>query len=287
MENKGDKDFYYSLRKKELQNLCKRYGLSPYMTKSNLVNSLYSYLKKKSLSSLSNVESSSVCHTSLRPPLRCTEFDSAMHASEDTSCPGEKNWEIHSSTAKIHEEGSSIVAEAYNKASGFNNLECPLNNVPETSGLNCKRRETLYSQNELGHSENDFDCRVQSPKLASGKNKFSCASEKGAGDATQIESRTLNHGAFQAENGSTFSGNSSVAIRSFEFYVSAEEGINLIVDLNSSPSDWPKRLESQVFGCPNAHVNKIGSLREELEILGTSGNGMNNQISGIQRESMK
>lgn len=45
MENRDDKDLYLSLSKKELQELCKRYGLSPYMTKPNLVDALSSYLK--------------------------------------------------------------------------------------------------------------------------------------------------------------------------------------------------------------------------------------------------
>lgn len=45
MENRDDKDLYLSLSKKELQELCKRYGLSPYMTKPNLADALSSYLK--------------------------------------------------------------------------------------------------------------------------------------------------------------------------------------------------------------------------------------------------
>ena len=45
MERNDDKDFYRSFSKKKLQELCRSYGLSPYMTKPNLVNSLYSYFK--------------------------------------------------------------------------------------------------------------------------------------------------------------------------------------------------------------------------------------------------
>ena len=60
MEYKEDKDFYRSLPKKELQELCKIYGLSPYMTKSKLVNSLCSYFKVNSGGDLMHMELESV-----------------------------------------------------------------------------------------------------------------------------------------------------------------------------------------------------------------------------------
>ncbi|XP_060671906.1 uncharacterized protein LOC107408963 isoform X2 [Ziziphus jujuba] len=47
---------------------------------------------------------------------------------------------------------------------------------------------------------------------------------------------------------------------SFEFYVRSEEGINLYVDLNSSPSDWTKRFKNEVHICENVQSNKCQSL---------------------------
>ncbi|KAI8005219.1 hypothetical protein LOK49_LG08G02090 [Camellia lanceoleosa] len=238
-----DKDFY-RLSKKELQDLCKSYGLSPYMTKSNLVNSLSSYFKKKNWSSVSQVEGSIIHSTSMIPPLECgAREDNMVHAPE-----GEKeNTENRSQTVKCNEQGGFVGGESYSKASGFQivrDVECPLYNVPENSHLTCKKRETSRSQNELGHNENGFGYRVESPKISSDKNNLSFAREVGVNDAPQIQSRNLNHGACLVENASF-----------------SEEGINLVVDFNSTPSDWFNRLESKACGCHKAHDNKFGSLQ--------------------------
>ncbi|XP_016506461.1 uncharacterized protein LOC107824228 isoform X2 [Nicotiana tabacum] len=45
MKTKDSRNSIYSLPKKKLQDLCKKYGLSPYKTKPNLVNSLINYFK--------------------------------------------------------------------------------------------------------------------------------------------------------------------------------------------------------------------------------------------------
>ncbi|XP_047334879.1 uncharacterized protein LOC124938480 [Impatiens glandulifera] len=45
MEDKDDKCLYLRLPKKKLQELCTRYGLSPYTNKANLVDSLFVYFK--------------------------------------------------------------------------------------------------------------------------------------------------------------------------------------------------------------------------------------------------
>ncbi|GMP78560.1 hypothetical protein CsSME_00034467 [Camellia sinensis var. sinensis] len=273
-----DNDFY-RLSKKELQDLCKSYGLSPYMTKSNLVNSLSSYFKKKNWSSVSQVEGS----TSMIPPLECgAREDNMVHAPEDNNgninCPGEKeNRENRSQTVKCNEQGGFVGGESYSKASGFQivrDVECPLYNVPENSHLTCKKRETSRSQNELGHNENDFGYRVESPKISSDKNNLSFAREVGVNDAPQIQSRNLNHDACLVENASLSI--KSKATPSFEFHISSEDGINLVVDFNSTPSDWFNRLESKACGCHKAHDNKFGSLREEIELLGNKNKEMKN-----------
>jgi len=45
MKTKDNGNSIYSLRKKKLQELCKKYGLSPHKTKPDLVNSLVNYFK--------------------------------------------------------------------------------------------------------------------------------------------------------------------------------------------------------------------------------------------------
>ncbi|XP_019448272.1 PREDICTED: uncharacterized protein LOC109351293 [Lupinus angustifolius] len=58
--------------------------------------------------------------------------------------------------------------------------------------------------------------------------------------------------------------------RSIEFFVWNNEGINLCVDLNSSPSDWVNKLRNEV--CTSTDVNRKDSrsLRQELSYLGDS-----------------
>ncbi|KAJ8541938.1 hypothetical protein K7X08_016804 [Anisodus acutangulus] len=46
MKTKDSGNSIYSIPKKKLQELCKKYGLSPYKTKPNLVSSLINYFKK-------------------------------------------------------------------------------------------------------------------------------------------------------------------------------------------------------------------------------------------------
>lgn len=46
MKTKDSGNSIYSLPKKKLQELCRKYGLSPYKTKPNLVNSLINYFKQ-------------------------------------------------------------------------------------------------------------------------------------------------------------------------------------------------------------------------------------------------
>lgn len=55
---------------------------------------------------------------------------------------------------------------------------------------------------------------------------------------------------------------------SFEFYVWSDEGINLDVDLSSSPSDWTNRFRNEVRISENVDGNKFGSLWQDLRGLG-------------------
>lgn len=57
---------------------------------------------------------------------------------------------------------------------------------------------------------------------------------------------------------------------SFEFYVWSDEGINLHVNLNSSPSDWTKRFKKEVCITENLHANESWSFWQDLGCLGES-----------------
>ncbi|KAJ1424458.1 hypothetical protein SESBI_11650 [Sesbania bispinosa] len=55
--------------------------------------------------------------------------------------------------------------------------------------------------------------------------------------------------------------------RSFEFYVWSDEGINLHVDLNSSPSDWSNMFRNEVCAKENVYRKESGSLWQDLDCL--------------------
>lgn len=67
---------------------------------------------------------------------------------------------------------------------------------------------------------------------------------------------------------------------SFEFYVMSEEGINLYVDLNSSPSEWTKRFKNEVYICEGVHRNKSGSLHQDLGHFGEPNKQTENSFIG-------
>ncbi|KAG5530812.1 hypothetical protein RHGRI_025699 [Rhododendron griersonianum] len=254
MENRDDKDLYLSHSKKELQELCKRYGLSPYMTKPNLADALSSYLKGKNASPIFQAESSSVRSASLISPLECGSKSYKMvHAP--------KGLDIFTNYIMVFviASGSRIDRD----------LEYPLYEVGENFRLPCKKRGTLVSRNELGCNEINF-YREKSPKISFCNHSFSVPREVGESNAPLILHTNLDHGACLAENASPSSTKSPESIPSFEFYIRSEEGVNLIVDMNSSLSDWSKRLESELCCCHNLVDNKFGSLRKELQLLGKS-----------------
>ncbi|KAL8122483.1 hypothetical protein AgCh_018995 [Apium graveolens] len=59
--------------------------------------------------------------------------------------------------------------------------------------------------------------------------------------------------------------NSSKSLPSFQYYVSSGKGINLVVDLNSSPSDWTKKIFSS--SSQTLQNNKFECFRHEIESL--------------------
>lgn len=66
---------------------------------------------------------------------------------------------------------------------------------------------------------------------------------------------------------SSMTASKEVTTPSFEFYVSSGDGINLFVDMDSSLSDWMKKLEDGVCLCQKPHNNNWRSFRQELANL--------------------
>ncbi|XP_017217541.1 uncharacterized protein LOC108195107 isoform X3 [Daucus carota subsp. sativus] len=61
--------------------------------------------------------------------------------------------------------------------------------------------------------------------------------------------------------------NSPKSIPTFQYYVGSGRGINLIVDLNSSPSDWTKKIFETSSSSQSLQKNKFESFRHEIESL--------------------
>ncbi|KAL6970755.1 hypothetical protein U1Q18_030446 [Sarracenia purpurea var. burkii] len=240
-------------------------------------------MQNKNLNSISKAGCASL--PSVIPSLECVaESDIVGYAQKDNygniNCPEDMdNRKNQYQTAICNEQRSFMGAESYNKASDFKIFQ-------ETSCSTCKNRQTYCLQNELGYNGNSFYCRWESPMTSNtfDRKKFSFASEVGVTNVPPIQSSNSKRGAHMAENASASSIQSSKAIPSFEFCVSSEEGINIIVDLNSSPLDWSKRLDSEVSGCHNMLDNKFGSLREELQLLRSSNKQIENPIWNTDSE---
>lgn len=82
---------------------------------------------------------------------------------------------------------------------------------------------------------------------------------------TQIREIDIGPCSVEAAVASTIESSEKVpSSSSFEFYVRSEEGINLYVDLNSSPSDWTKRFKNEVHICENIQSNKCQNLHQDV-----------------------
>ncbi|XP_038905854.1 uncharacterized protein LOC120091797 [Benincasa hispida] len=79
------------------------------------------------------------------------------------------------------------------------------------------------------------------------------------GNIPEIQSRRVEHTCL-AENVNASAGSPKTSPEVFpsaiEFYVWSDEGINLYVDLNSSPLDWTERLKNEVYICESIYRDK-------------------------------
>ncbi|KAF3455712.1 hypothetical protein FNV43_RR00354 [Rhamnella rubrinervis] len=181
MANKANEVFYDNLTRKELQSMCKIYGLPANKSHSELAKSLIAYAEEGKNGSMLNLKKMS-----------------------HSKCNG----------------------------NGLNHSEAQRIDIGEDL--------TLIGDG-LGANMPQIICREI--------NVGSCPAE--AAFSARIESSTK-------------------VPSSFEYYVRSEEGINLYVDLNSSPSDWTKTFKNEVYVSENIQSNKCQNLHWGL---GCSGEG--------------
>lgn len=93
-----------------------------------------------------------------------------------------------------------------------------------------------------------------------------------------LNCRKMDGDACPAENIIVSPMKTSGVLSSLEFYVMSEEGIDLHVDLNSSPSDWTKKLKNEVYISEGVHRDRSRSLQCDLGKFGETDVEMNNSF---------
>ena len=269
MGNKEDEEFYRKIQilsRKELQGLCRIYGLPSDTSVDDLVKLMLSSLERKSVSSISSGDKSSGTKelplpASSTPQLqRGTQLKSRVEAGK-VSCgiivsrPREEDNNEKYSQTGCKELGICMVAETCTKASG--------KEISEGFGSSRNTlQETSHSQIVTLRDESGFNSKKDSPKMRSGKNCFDHAREGGPGDFPPIQHRDINIGASSGESASASSTKAPSSL--FEYHVRSDEGINLYVDLNSGSSYWTNRLKNEVYVCRHESNQRFQGIHQDL-----------------------
>ncbi|KAJ4723434.1 Chromatin structure-remodeling complex subunit like [Melia azedarach] len=223
MRNKGDEQFYHRLSRKELQCLCKKYGLPANKSSSEMAKSLALYFEN--MSSMSSGERLGCTQDTLLPTMITGLQPGAKDNNGLNSCSTEMgNRSKYSQTVRSNELGYCIGDKTCDK-----------------EGIGC----SMYCSAIAIDGRVEDMCSIQHKEA----NIFPCTKENASSSAVKTIETTS---------------------PSFEFYVCSEEGINLCVDLNSNPSDWIKKLKSEVNICENMCHNKSPSFHQELGRFGES-----------------
>ncbi|XP_039045560.1 uncharacterized protein LOC120185402 [Hibiscus syriacus] len=250
MGSKKDKGFYHSLSRKELQSLCKKYGLPANRSSSDMARSLASYLENQRLGSMTTrARLYEIQEAGLPLSLQLPFKDGDKDFYGLISCPA-------------------------GCCNGVNYSQ-----AVKSNGLDCCPGDKFYHKDDYG-GDSIFFQQTQRPQLVtqynnSGfKNKEfptiyvnrNCLSLPRGGkmnDVPQIGNKDVNVGACSNEADFHSSLNTStVSSSSFQFHVKSEEGINLFVDLNSNPSEWVEKLRSEVSICQNMSHSKSQSFQQ-------------------------
>ncbi|KAF6143817.1 hypothetical protein GIB67_016738 [Kingdonia uniflora] len=245
-------DFFRSLSHKELQRMCKELGLPARKSSSFLAMSLASYFQANTVGLKSSNENSSVPMEVLprSSPIMDLNFDA-----QGNSIGG---------SGEGHERR---VEAAY--ADGCGPSPC-LSNMGYDKGL----PQTVNNNKSRGHAEGPishlvsavpenmvfedpsnnrivegFQCsnyntqEIILPPQSVSRSKLTGIKFKSKEPSSSNEVRNpCQNSVVLGSSGSE----NKPKIPSFQFYVGSEEGINLIVDLNSSPSDWIKGMKDAV-----------------------------------------
>ncbi|CAK7322616.1 unnamed protein product [Dovyalis caffra] len=256
-EGDGGKEYFRKLSRKELQSLCKQFSLPARKSSSEMVESLAFYFMRKGWSLVSSSTSiggvqGALLHTSSMPALQPKPALNSIKDSFDIrSCPRE---EIDKGNRNIKcNRLENIGPGAYNKEI-FGGV---INDFQEVSP---SQFFSQYAGSHVNHNK---------PQLSLGGR---------VEDSIQFHGRDINTVACAKGNALPSMITPAKFPASFEFHVSSEEGINLCVDLNSSPSEWINKYKNQVSLCDNVVNAKSRSLYQELGSIGESNKKMKSSV---------
>ncbi|KAF5193952.1 Degv domain-containing protein [Thalictrum thalictroides] len=263
MDNKEDEDYYHSLSRRELQDLCKKNGLPANRTKFELAKLLASCSQKKDVS-LEPLEGRSSCLIDGWPctsPVLISKPESELNPMRET------NKGIQAADV------DSMKPFTCSKAIGYDEISVSTMGVVRNDPTNNGKAEVygcfnVESKETAGCSPLGSQCDYVGPKVKSketsrfievrdcDQNLMGSTRSNGSG---KIYSDIPTDSNFVSSNGVDMK-----LVPSFEFYVRSEEGINLFVDLNSGPSDWIHNLNNGVCIHPIVPNNKSWALHDDL-----------------------
>ncbi|XVE84530.1 hypothetical protein DITRI_Ditri17bG0020600 [Diplodiscus trichospermus] len=260
MANKEDKSFYHSLSRKELQGLCKKYGLPANRSSSDMAKSVVSFLEKQRLGSMTPTERLYGIEEAGLPLSQKLQLQSAasLNSFRDAvkdcygliSCPLDRcNGGNYSQAINCNALGCCIGDKFYHK-DGYDGGSIFFQQTPQS--------QFVAQYDNSGSNNKEF------PTTSFNGNYLSFTRDGRMTNMPQIEHKDTNVGACSHENAFPSSQITPTVSPSFQFHVSSEEGINLYVDLNSNPSEWVEKLKSEVSICQNMAHSKSETFYEEL-----------------------
>ncbi|TYG99043.1 hypothetical protein ES288_A10G165200v1 [Gossypium darwinii] len=205
MANKRDKGFYHSLSRKELQSLCKKYGLPANRSSSDMGKSVASYLETQRLGSMTTTERSDEIQESgiplaLKPPFRNADKDFYGLI----SCPADSfNGGNYPQSVKCNAFGCCAGDKFYHK-DGYG--------VGSTFFQQTPQPQFVTQYNDNGSRNNEF------PTTFFNRNCLTLTRDGRMNDMPQTEHKDTNVGACSNEAAFCSSINTPTLSPSFQFH---------------------------------------------------------------------
>ncbi|KAJ0972338.1 hypothetical protein J5N97_020297 [Dioscorea zingiberensis] len=295
-------EFYLNLSRKELQGLCKKYNLPANRSHAQLAKSLVSHFKSKTDSCILPKEQSSSIKGKNNIPIKNTK--GVIESRNEY--PESADWRHSSVGIQVDRSGTMETQNSqkvYNSDPHFAH-PCPSTNerAEDFSSSACLRSSVAANiQDVTGIVQHGYEChdynRNESQKSINPKNppqRLIDFTNYKTGNSTTVSTKRKGVSECSKDGGFVDSVVTKKAAPSFEFFAMSDEGINLLVDLKSSPSDWINSLKNNICIYQESQQSKPRTLCDHLRGLldaddplkNSSGNvGMYCQRGGVEKNS--